>query len=746
MSESASNTPQDALKRMAKAGDRKQWRILSVEDDTTYQASLIYALDDLVVNDLPVEILTANSAAQAAPIIAETPDIAVILLDVVMEQDDAGLRLVSTIRDIIGNSAVRIILLTGQPGMAPRDDIMSHYDIDDYWCKSDLSIDQLSSLVVGNIRTWNYISLLNRARQGLQLLVDACQSINSKRDLKSFTHTVLEQISQLIGISEGGIVCIQHSEHSRIEDSLLIASSGKYSKLAGQKLASVPSDQLQSLIRKACTLRQHIYETNFSVFYFSSHGVDQREYVTLVETSVPMNEQHQSMLQVFSENVSTGFTNIALYNRLTELAYRDPLLLIHNRNWLQRELSRMSVLEYSSCWLLLVDLDDFADMGVTFGESFCDEVIKSFYHQLQDKLPDTLDIARISRSSLAVLLDSDKLPDGHSLEEMLNQPLKIVDQTHAVSTTIASIDLRHLANHPAHQILRLAESTIDIGRRQGRHLLAYSASIEHEIAERHSLLSDLRVALDNDGLDIELQPKVDLETGKIIGFEALSRWHHRDGRNISPELFIPIAETSGLISRLDTQVLIKSCIAARRLKEAGFPLPIAFNVSGHEFNRPEYFDHTLELLQDQQVTPDMLELEMTETQAMDNYEEIAPQLRGLIGQGMAVSLDDFGTGYSSLAYLTDLPATTLKIDKTFVSRLGEHAPSQVVDVILRLGHNFHYQIIAEGVETEEQRLELIKRGCRIGQGFLFSRSVPVDEALEMVRQGRSLLPESQGRA
>ncbi len=177
------------------------WTILSVEDDNLYQQTLCLALKGLEVNNTPVNVVTASSAAEASLILSSRDDISVILLDVVMETDDAGLRLVDTIRSVIGNNRVRIILLTGQPGMAPHEDVMKQYDIDEYWIKTDTSEEQLRSSVTSNIRTWHYLTELFNAKRGLQMLVDASRVITSKRDIRSFTRTVLLEIAKVIGVS-----------------------------------------------------------------------------------------------------------------------------------------------------------------------------------------------------------------------------------------------------------------------------------------------------------------------------------------------------------------------------------------------------------------------------------------------------------------------------------------------------------------------------------------------------------------
>ena len=199
-----------------------------------------FSLKNLQVLGRPLQLLTAQSAAQAVTLIPQHPALSVILLDVVMEQDDAGLRLVHTIREVLGNATVRIIMLTGQPGMAPREDVMRRFDIDDYWCKSELTSDHLHTIITGNIRTWQQLTQLQQARQSLQLLIDASHSLYARHDLDSFAQGVLEEISQLLDHDNHGIVCTQYQPHEQLAGTTIIAASGAYRHYLGASVAALP--------------------------------------------------------------------------------------------------------------------------------------------------------------------------------------------------------------------------------------------------------------------------------------------------------------------------------------------------------------------------------------------------------------------------------------------------------------------------------------------------------------------------
>lgn len=698
------------------------WKLLSVEDDPTYQASLLYSLGNLEYDGIPVEILTTGSAAEAATLLSAHPDIAVLLLDVVMEDDDSGLRLVNTIRERLGNHQIRIILLTGQPGMAPRKDVMRQYDIDDYWQKADLKADQLITLITGNLRTWVYINELERARQGLQLLVEASRAITSKRDLQSFSHTLLEQIGNIIGAGEGGIVSAVSNASESLEEAEVMASTGCYAGDESKVLLLIDDHAINSDLANALAEKRHIFRDSYNVLYFGTAEIDPREYLTVIKSETRPSRYHINLLQVFAEQVSGGFANIALNNRLSELAYYDDLLNIPNRNWLVWEMKRLSRQERAKLQLTLIDLDRFSDVTVTLGTAFSDKLIEQMYRQLKEKLDDYISIARTGLDSFAILGHRDTAPTDATIKSLVGRPLNIDGAEHSLSITASSLPLSELDHLQPREILRIAECCIDTARQKHLTFLEYSAGFDEEIRQRYALMSDLRLALAQRALHIELQPKVSLSDNRLIGFEALARWEREDGSSVRPDQFIPLAETAGLIGELDQLVVELVCDAVKQLNVAGIDVPVAFNASSDELFNPDYFGALIGTLREYGVKPEQLDLEITESRAMESYEKIAPQLKRLIDMGMAVSIDDFGTGYSSLSHITHLAATTLKIDQVFVRQMGEspHA-THVVDMILRISERFGLNTVAEGVETLAQRDQLLAKGCLAAQGYLFSR-------------------------
>ena len=713
------------------------WKVLSVEDDPAYQASLSFALENQRIFDRHISLLKANSAKDAAAIIAANPDISVILLDVVMETDDAGLKLVNTIREVIGNAAIRIVLLTGQPSMAPRNDVMKRYDIDDYWCKSDLSSEYLQTIITGNIRTWCHIQELNRAKQGLQMVIDASQQLSFKRDLHEFTQVLLEEISRLLNVEDEGIVCSLISRSSNpLDHASILAATGKFAIYQQKTLLAINDKSLLAMFQAASWQKQHIFGNHVSILYFENEELHDKAYIIMVNTDRALTEHETYLLEVFSTNISNGFTNLALYSRLSELAYTHAGLGIPNRNHFLRSINNATEQDKRSAIIVVVKVDDFTDLTLTFGEEFCTDLLRSIYKRLKSATRALEPIAMIAQDSFGLLLNNTSPHDASFFDQLLNPPFTISDAGHSLSTTVGILDIStdgELPIREAERLVRLVEGTVLVANRQQQNYLRFEACMENDISTRSKLLSELRNAIHQQTIFIEIQPKIDLQNNHVIGFEALARWTLND-QKIPPDTFIPLAETSGLITKLDLLIAEKTAQALQKMAMSGLMYPIAINASAPDLLNDEYRHKLFATLNHYRITPNQIELEITETKAMRDYRIIAPQLRSMIDIGMKVSLDDFGTGYSSLAYITDLAATGLKIDRAFIQRATESdADEKIVSMILHLGRFFDLEVIAEGIETQAQAELLKNMGCPFGQGYLYARPMSFDDAIEWTK-------------
>jgi EAL domain-containing protein (putative c-di-GMP-specific phosphodiesterase class I) len=263
--------------------------------------------------------------------------------------------------------------------------------------------------------------------------------------------------------------------------------------------------------------------------------------------------------------------------------------------------------------------------------------------------------------------------------------------------------------------------------------------------QRLHLEADLRKALERQEFCLFYQPIVALSSGKITGFEALIRWMRPDGKRISPELFIAVAEDMGLILPLGRWILKEACRQMQVWQQEawGSELTISVNVSVKQLSRLTMVDEIDQALLETGLARSALKLEITESHLMDNQQVVANVLEKLRSRQIPLSIDDFGTGYSSLSYLHRLPVDILKVDRSFVQNMHQDPDSHnIVKAIISLAHSLNMKVIAEGVETEQHYRMLSDLGCEFGQGYWFARPISADEAAQLLRSGPCWLPPS----
>ncbi|MCF4976083.1 EAL domain-containing protein, partial [Pseudomonas lactis] len=262
---------------------------------------------------------------------------------------------------------------------------------------------------------------------------------------------------------------------------------------------------------------------------------------------------------------------------------------------------------------------------------------------------------------------------------------------------------------------------------------------------QQNLESAIRQALDRDEFVLHYQPKLALESGRIVGAEALTRWFRPQSGWVSPADFIPVAEDSGLIVRLTQWVLRQACAQAQAWREMGLvPLRMSVNISAIDFRQRDFVDNLAAILKETGLPPTQLELEITESVLMQNVDETVETLQKIKAMGIRLALDDFGTGYSSLSYLRRFPIDVLKIDQSFVRGLRINSQDeQLISAIIGMGKSLELNIIAEGVETIDQLNFLKAQQCEEGQGFLFSKALPSKDFVQLLQTNSATLMPDQ---
>jgi diguanylate cyclase (GGDEF)-like protein/PAS domain S-box-containing protein len=429
----------------------------------------------------------------------------------------------------------------------------------------------------------------------------------------------------------------------------------------------------------------------------------------------------------------------------THLALHDMLTGMPNRALLAEKM-RIAItdcLETNSISaLLLLDLDRFKVINDTRGHQAGDLLLRKVSERLTNSLRSTDFAARIGGDEFAIILnDIDDIADinGYCIKllKSLAQPFEIggIEQLIGASIGIALIPGD---GNSANELLRLADLAMYEAKSSGRNCHCYFSPNLNKIAQMNAAIEvDLRDALDNDQLFLEYQPIAETATGKYVGLEALVRWQHPSRGRLMPNEFIRIANDSGLIDRIGLWVINAACKQIAELHAKGIDVPhIAVNVSPRQFETPDLCDAILCKIAEHNVPVGKLAIEITEELLLNHNQAVHKQLAVLRENGVEISIDDFGTGYSSLQYLRDLPATRLKIDQTFVSRIEKSEIDRaIISTIAHLAHALGMRVVAEGVETEMQHAILRASGCDEVQGYFIGRPLSAEQLLELFSNG-----------
>ena len=710
------------------------WRILIVDDEADVHEATRLALRDLVVESCRLTLLHAYSAREAYAILAQDSNVAVILLDVVMESEDAGLHLVKQIRNDLGRQAIRIILRTGQPGYAPEIDTIHTYDINDYKTKSELTRVRLFTSLTVAIRSYRQIRQLEMNRRGLELIVAASTGLAKQRALQSFAEGVVTQLCALLNIAPEGLVCV-FSRQGTNEAPRIIATAGRYRTLIQHPLHELLDAEMRGALQNCLSRKQHTFKQGATCLYFN---VSETSGIAVGVNPVrELDPVDRDLIEVFCANMSVGFENVLLHNRLYDFAYHDQLLHLPNRNRFIQFIDENRA--NSQMTLALVDLDDFAEMNTVLDHRFGDQVLQAVGTRLARSFGPQVILARVAGDVFGLFGPQDKIHQC-GIKQVFLDPFVVQGETIRISATSSLIRLDSDSSATGEELLKDASIALKQAKLLHRGRAEYfSADISRTARARIRMLNNLRAAFSAERLFVVFQPQVELASGRVVGAEALLRWRTEDGQFVPPDQFIPLAEQSGLIIHIGEWVLRTACHQLKRLDALGYvDFRMSINVSHIQFREPVFVALLDHILNDCQVKAGQIELELTESVAMEHPDSIATKLAEIRRMGVSIALDDFGTGYSSLSVLKQLNVDRLKIDRTFVREIGSSGDvNGIATLIVALGRQLNLSIIAEGVETPEQRVCLRAMGCQEGQGYLFARPLTAKQLEAWLATGQS---------
>ena len=433
---------------------------------------------------------------------------------------------------------------------------------------------------------------------------------------------------------------------------------------------------------------------------------------------------------------------------IRHMAHHDALTGLPNRTLFRDRLTHAMAQAdryHQKLAVLFLDLDRFKAINDTLGHNVGDQLLTIAAERLRSCVRDCDTVARLGGDEFTVIVDDimevqDAAVVAQKILDTLSQPFNLHDHEVFISVSIG-ITLYPSDDESADNLLRNADSAMYRAKEYGRNNYQfYVADMNVKARARLMLESSLRRALDRGEFTLYYQPRVDLFSGRVIGAEALLRWRHPEIGLVPPVEFIPILEETGMIIPVGDWVLRQASQQNRAWQDMGLPpIRMAVNLSVRQFIQKDLAESVLRILEQVGLSPEYMELEITEDLLLEHNQTNIITLTKLRNQGIHISIDDFGTGYSSLSYLKRLPIDTLKIDQSFVRDIDTDPDNKAIaSAIIAMANSLHLNVLAEGVETDEQLAFLRAQGCNEIQGFSFSQPLPADEFERLLREGRHM--------
>jgi len=708
----------------------KEWNILIVDDDEEIHTVTRLALSDLIVNDRKLNFLHAYSAKEAKTLLHDYgKTIAIILLDVVMETDDAGFDVVRYIRESMGLTEPRIVLRTGQPGYAPEEEVIKLYDINDYKTKTELTRAKLMTTVISSLRSYQQIMTINQNRVGLEKIITSSANLFEEHSVKGFYEGVVTQISSLIGLDAEGLVCARAGSVLDKDDNgvYVLGAAGEYASFINESIDNINNSEIAEQVGRCLRLKRHIFESDSSVLYINRSGFEAAVYVNMVSEITNLDK---NLLEVFLSSISVGYENVNLFHQLRNAAFRDWLTRLPNRNEFINMLDKPHIFACENCSVALIDVNHFSDINDGLGQEAGNELLRAISDRFQACFDDSVKIGRIGADVFGLIGPSNVVnPDN--INSLFQSSFKVSDHTLPVSVTIGLCQLDDKRNIGL-EILKRINIALNRAKKNISDIFEYFAKdIEDKTTWRLEMIRRLRSDFMARKLELWFQPQVDLVSEKVVGMEGLLRWPDGNNGYISPAVFVPMAEYSGLIVDIGEWVLEEACHRLKDLKEANFgDLRVAVNISMPQFRDRSFVSKVLGTISASECDPSLLELEITESVVMDEPQIVIDALRMLKEHGVAIAIDDFGTGFSSMSYLQQLPLDRLKVDRSFIRDIEPGKSAVLAETIVTLGNKLGLLTIAEGIETKEQAEYMIELGCNEAQGFFYAKPMPFSELMD----------------
>ena len=723
------NEPLRDAEVAASSGHEARWRILVVDDDADVHRATQFALDQAVVLGRPLELIFASSAHEAKSILAGEPDIALILLDVVMETSSAGLELVGHIREQSRLKTTRIILRTGQPGYAPEYSTIVNYDINDYRTKSELSQIRLLTAVTAALRSYEQLCSLDANRQGLASIVHASSAFMAQDGIEAFAYRLIEWVAHMTGAGPAGIVYMRNLSQDQM--GRVLAATGRFAPSLGALADDIQPLDVRSKLMQALAGAQNVLDSDGIAIYLGNPGA--LHMAVYLDAPSKLRQIDPQLLEAMCSSFGSCLYNLHLVDKLHTQAYTDALTGLPNRNRFLELIEEADLTGAEPQVLAMVDIDDFASLNDLMGHRYADRLLLAYADRLASTFGKNVHLARVGSNAFGMVGSASQLTPAQ-LAASYVEHLEVDDVAHFITATSGFVKLTP-GLQSGQKWFQDASIALKNAKRwqRGQHL-EFTPDLGQLARARAALLSELQGAFQRGELFVVYQPQIALGTSEFVGLEALVRWRKPDGTMIPPDQFIALAEQSGLILPLGDWVLTTACCVMRQLLDTGMaPQRMAVNVSMVQFQRPDFVERVDLALQTSGLSGSRLELEITESVAMVSEQMIAQSLAKLRERNISIAMDDFGTGYSSLSYLERLRFDRLKVDRSFVLQMSGSSAPRITEMILQLGHKLGVRVIAEGIEDQSTLERLLQMGCDEGQGYHIGRPMPLEQLLQWVR-------------
>ncbi|WP_428670259.1 EAL domain-containing protein [Roseibium sp.] len=725
---------------------KNPWKILIVDDDPDVHEVTRIAVAGCQFEGRNFELLHALSAQEARQVFIDHDDIAVALVDVVMENDTAGLGLVGWIRSELGNRFTRLILRTGQPGYAPQTDVIMKFDIDGYAEKAELSRTKLITAIVAALRGYKLVMSLETNRRKLKQLNTHFAAIVEKNALSDFASAVLRHFNDLVEQPLDCLLCGLDSlpdygayDRSNIR---VLAATGIF-----ESKTDLPVDVLDDdVIRKAVNLCVDTQVTQSLAEGVALPLVTRNGMTGALFVSMPLKQLEElvgsEVIQLFVSNVSLGYEKTGLLEHIRDLAYVDRVTGLSTFSGFIETFQRYAA---ASTPLLVVhsDIQRFRVIVDGIGDDQAAAVLKKTGHRLSQIFPDALTIARKEKDEFLILLKgggANRVQDIVArVEDAFQDPITLDDNQMTLRMRLGFATAEEVLSQEAEQLVRFASIALNDVRQKGLTNHAVFHPLMQEAAfERLRLASLLTGAANQTEFFMHYQPIMQAQDEKIASFEALMRFRSQSGNFLNTARMIEAAEASGQISEVGAWMFKTAFSEFSKFSGISDTVRLNVNLSPRQVQTNRIYKDIEDAVSSAELPLHRLVFEVTEGLFLSNDQVTLSLLTWLRNKGARVVIDDFGTGYSSFSYLRKLPVDGIKIDRSFIMNMDQDADAlAVVKSIIAVAQALDLSVTAEGVETAAQRKIMRELHCDYLQGYLYSKPLGEDDLAGFIQEAGS---------